>query len=132
MGTTAEVLKNIGGWTFDFFSSDDDKTQKTATYSMLLKVSDECVWEPNKILDVPAESGVFQLLQNSDEDIIAAIEQEKELLGGDDDEEGDDQDASNDAETDRDDSASEDNDDKVDEDEDEDKDATNDNEDDQK
>ena len=50
MATTAEVLKNIGGWTFDFFSSDDSESQKTATYSLLLDVTEDCTWEPKEHL----------------------------------------------------------------------------------
>ena len=92
MATTAEVLKNIGGWTFDFFSSDDSDSQKTATYSLLLDVTEDCTWERNKVIDIPEEKGFFELIQNPDDIIIAAIEKEKELLAAgsdDDDEEGD-------------------------------------------
>ena len=74
MQSTAQALENLGGWSFDFFSSEDDESQKTATYSMLLHVSDECYWEAGKNLDeIDPELGTFTLVANPDDEIIAKI-----------------------------------------------------------
>ena len=89
--TSAKIIENKGGWTFNFSSGKGNKTgnNKTATYSFLINVEDTCYWVEDRVLRIPNNRGIVKLSHRPDkeiadrvfneeiEDIMAGIEAEK-------------------------------------------------------